>query len=574
MKSDNAEADLARLEVEGEASPLNASLCITSGMLFDRLGRHAQAIEKFETAAALAPDDPIPLTLLGGALTRTTRLREAEAALRRAAELDPTNAQLRNDHGATLMRMHRHGEARTVLQSVIDEHGDDAHVLCNLANTTCCLGLQEEAVALARRAIALAPDTLTPRRSLVSALAYSDGIPGTDILAAARACSDCLPRIAMPAFANPVDPDRPLTIGLLSGTLKTHPVGWLTIAGFEALDPAVFALVGLAHNTWSDLIARRFRAIMPDWHEIDVMNDEALAHKTRDLGIDILIEMGGYGEGSRMTACAHRLAPVQVKWVGMQSHTSGLPEMDWMLTDRWETPPELAHLYTERLLCLPDGYVCYSPPPYAPDVAPLPALANGRVTFGCFNNLAKVTPRVIATWCSVLHRVKGSRFVLKTHQCTDLTTAERVRADFAAHGIAPERLELRGPSGHRAFVAEYNDIDIVLDPFPYSGGLTTCEALWMGVPTVTVPGEIFASRHSMSHLSNAGLADWVAPDIAAYVELAVAKASDIEALAALRLRLRAQVKASPLCDAPRFGRNLGAALRFAWQDWCCHAAAR
>jgi predicted O-linked N-acetylglucosamine transferase (SPINDLY family) len=158
--------------------------------------------------------------------------------------------------------------------------------------------------------------------------------------------------------------------------------------------------------------------------------------------------------------------------------------------------------------------------------------------------------------------------VLKTHPFTDPATAERVRAAFAAHAIPPERLALRGPSGHRAFIGEYNGIDIVLDPFPYSGGLTTCEALWMGVPTVTVPGEIFASRHSVSHMSNAGLSDWVAPDVPAYIELAVKKASDIEALAALRSRLRAQVKASPLCDAPRFGRSLGAALRYAWQDWC------
>jgi protein O-GlcNAc transferase len=572
VKSDNAEADLARLELDAEADPLNPTLRIATGALLEHLGRRTEAIDAFQVAAALAPDDPVSVAFLGDILGRTTRLREAEAALRRASELDPNNAKLRNNHAATLMRMHRHGEARTLLQEMIDEHGDDAQVLGNLATTVCCLGLQDDAVALAKRAVALMPDALTPRRCLMGILVYSDGVPATQILGAARACAERLPRAPMPDFANLADPDRPLNVGLLSGTLKTHPVGWLTIAGFEALDPAAFAIVGLAHNTWSDGIARRFHAVARAWHEIDVLNDEALARRSRELDIDILIDLGGYGDGSRMSACAHRLAPVQIKWVGMQSHSTGLPEMDWMLTDRWETPPELAHLYTERLLLMPDGYVCYSPPPYAPDVVPLPALANGQITFGCFNNLAKVTPRVIATWCSVLHRVTGSRLVLKTHQFTDPATTERVRAAFAAHGIPPQRLELRGPSGHRDFIGEYNDIDIVLDPFPYSGGLTTCEALWMGVPTVTVPGEIFASRHSMSHLSNAGLADWVAPDVAAYVELAVAKAADIEALAVLRARLRAQVKASPLCDTPRFGRNLGDALRFAWRDWCSRAA--
>lgn len=574
IRAGAVEDELARLDLDCEADPLNAALHCAKGVLLEHLKRMPEAVESFEIAAALAPEAPLPATFLGQALIRTVRLREGEAALRRAVQLDPTNATLRNDLAATLMRMHRHGEARTLLQSALDEYGPDARILCNLANTACCLGLHEEAVALARRAIALVPDALNPRRSLLSALVYSDGVPGRVITEAARNCAARIPRAAPTLFTNAPVQDRKLTIGLLSGLLKTHPVGWLTIAGLEALDPAAFSIVALAHNTWSDMLARRFRAIAQQWEDISTLNDEAVARRARECGIDILIDLGGYGEGSRISACAQRLAPVQVKWVGMQSCTTGMPDIDWMLTDRWETPPELAGLYTERLLVMPDGYVCYSPPPYAPDVTAVPALAGGCVTFGCFNNLAKVTPRVIATWARVLQRVAGSRMVLKTHQFTDAETRDRVRAAFIAHGIGDHRLELRGPSDHRTFMDEYNNIDIVLDPFPYSGGLTTCEALWMGVPTVTLAGEIFAARHSVSHLSNAGLADWVATDIEAYVELAVAKASDIAALASLRSGLRAQVRASPLCDGPRFGRNLGATLRVAWRNWCEHAAAR
>jgi predicted O-linked N-acetylglucosamine transferase (SPINDLY family) len=252
----------------------------------------------------------------------------------------------------------------------------------------------------------------------------------------------------------------------------------------------------------------------------------------------------------------------------MQNHSTGLPEMDWFLTDRWETPDGFEPMYSERLLRLPDGYVCYSPPPYAQDVMPLPALANGFVTFGCFNNLAKITPLVIATWATILRRVPESRLVLKTHQLGDQPTADRFLAAFAQHGIDAGRIELRGSSGHRAFLGEYGGIDMVLDPFPYSGGLTTCEALWMGVPTLTLPGEIFASRHSASHMSNAGLADWVAGSVDDYVEMAVARAGDLDGLARLRAGLRERVRHSPLCDAPRFGRNLGEVLRFVWRDWC------
>jgi len=200
--------------------------------------------------------------------------------------------------------------------------------------------------------------------------------------------------------------------------------------------------------------------------------------------------------------------------------------------------------------------------------AELPALARGHLTFGCFNNTAKITPVVIATWVRVLRAVPRSRLVLKAHQFGEAATTRHFMEAFAAQGIEEERVELRDGSPHRQLLAQYGDIDVVLDPFPYSDGLTTCEALWMGVPTVTVPGESFASRHSASHLSNAGLADWVVADLDGYVARAVAAAADVAGLARLRAGLRAQVRASPLCDAPRFGRSLGEALRHAWRAWC------
>jgi predicted O-linked N-acetylglucosamine transferase (SPINDLY family) len=563
---------LAWFDMAGEEDPLNPVPSAARGALLERLGRRSEAIDALEAATSLAPDAKLPAALLGDVLARSNRLREAEFALRHASALDPDNQALRDARATVLFRMHRHAEARTELLASLERNGEQVNELCNLANATTCLGLQDEGVALSRRAIAVAPDAVVPRRVLCNTLPYRDGVTGSELLAALKDCSERLPRAILPPFANTHDPDRPLVVGLLSGSLTTHPVGWLTVAGCETLDPAAFAVVCLAQNGAHDWIAERFRTLAHDWLDVDALNDKALAMRARALGIDILIDLGGYGDAARMPACAYRLAPVQLKWVGMQNHSSGLAEMDWIITDRWETPPELEHVYSERPLRLRDGYVCYSPPPYAPDVGPLPALAKGHVTFGCFNNLAKITPRVIAIWCTILHRLPDARLMLKTHQLSDPPTAERVRAAFVGHGISAERIELRGPSGHRAFMGEYNDIDIVLDPFPYSGGLTTCEALWMGVPTVAMPGESFASRHSMSHLSNAGLADWVARDLSGYVELALAKASDMETLAALRSRLRAQVKASPLCDAPRFGHSLGAALRLAWRDWCDRAA--
>ena len=563
------DAELCRLAEDAEADPLNPTPLAASGLLLHRLCRHAQAAEVLEAASAVAPEEARIVALLGGVLARFHQFTRAAEAMRRALTLDPARADVRHDLGVVLMRMHRFGAARTELAIVRDTRGPDPTLLCNLGSATLCLGRQEEALEIAREATTLAPESTLAHRAVVNTLPYVPDVTASGLLEALRACAATLPRDPVPhRFSNAPDPDRKLRVGLLSGMLKTHPVGWLTIAGFENLDPKQFTLVGLADTVPHDALSRRFVAVTKEWQSIAGLEDQAVAEASRALGIDVLIDLGGYGDLGRLSACARRLAPVQVKWVGMQNHSTGVPEMDWFITDRWETPDSLAHTYSERLLTMPDGYVCYSTPAYAPDATGLPARARGHVTFGCFTNLAKVTPRVIAAWAAILRRVSGARLVIKSHALDDPETAARTREAFAAHDVGTDRLELRGPSPHRAFIGEYGGIDIALDPFPYSGGLTTCEALWMGVPTVALPGETFASRHSFSHLSNVGLHDWIARDIDSYVELAVAKAGDLDALSELREGMRARVKASPLCNGPRFGAHLGNALRHAWRDWC------
>jgi protein O-GlcNAc transferase len=563
-----AGAELARLAVACDQSPLNLALQIGRGVLLERMGRRAEAIDVLEAATELAPGELLPLRFLGAALTAACRNAQAEATLRRILALVPDDPAVGNDLAIVLMRLQQNAEARVILRRVLDRHGPQNMAVCNLANATACDGLQEEAVALAQSAIRADPNAVLPRRALCTTLAYFERVTGRSMLAAMRDCSAVLPRSAQPALANDADPDRPLVVGLLSGSFQIHPVGWLTVAGIETLDRDQFHVICLAQSTAQDLIARRFQAACSRWVEVDCMTDVVLVEAARALNIDILIDLGGYGHAGRMPACAHRLAPVQIKWVGMQSHSSGLAEMDWFLTDQWETPDGFEQFYSERLLRLPDGYVCYSPPPYAPDVMTLPALTHGHVTFGCFNNLAKITCRVIETWATILRRIPSARMILKTHQFSDGLTAARIRADFVALDVEGHRIELRGSSAHRAFMGEYNHVDIVLDPFPYSGGLTTCEALWMGVPTITLPGEIFASRHSASHMTNVGLDQWVAGSIQHYIEIAIDRANNLSRLAELRTGLREKMRRSPLCDAPRFGRALGEALRNAWREWC------
>ena len=375
IKANCAEADLARLELDCEADPLNPARHIAIGVLLEHIGHRAAAIEAFETAVALAPNDPVAATHLGEALVRSTRPHDGEIALRRAVELDPDNIKLRNDHAATLMRMQRHGEARALLQSAIDDYGDDWQLLCNLANTTCCLGLQTDAAAMARRAIDRAPDALNPRRSLLGALVYQDGVPGADILAAARTCAERTPRSPAPAFANTLDPDRPLVVGLLSGTLKTHPVGWLTIAGFETLDPAAFASSAW-RRTPRGTPSPELPAVARDWHDVDQLTTSTRVQgaRTRDRRADRSRRLRRCGPH----ACVRLSAGTGAGEMGRHAEPHHRPGGDGLDHHRplGDAARTRAPFYTERLLRLPDGYVCYSPPPYAPDRRALPALAT------------------------------------------------------------------------------------------------------------------------------------------------------------------------------------------------------
>jgi predicted O-linked N-acetylglucosamine transferase (SPINDLY family) len=567
------EEELVRLAQASAADPLDPVLLTAYGAMLERLGRVDDAIDVLEAAALLAPEERCVVLELVNALLRGQRGEAAEAALSRALEMAPEWLVLRSNRAVVLMRLHRHREAVAELRHVIGKQGPNPQLLCNLSTALTALGEQDAAVAVAREATELAPAHHLPWRSLVNAMAYQTGVTGAAMLAAGRRAAASIAREHLAPFDLRADPERPLRVGLLSQSLKTHPVGWLTIAGLENLDPSLFRLVCIGQTPTGDPIERRFRAIAEAWHEVDALQVKGLAAAIRALDLDVLIELSGYGDRGMMTVCAHRVAPVQVKWVGMQNHSTGLPEMDWFITDRWETPPELETLYSERLMRLEDGYVVYSPPPYAPDVATLPALRTGRVTFGCFNNIAKMTPQVMQVWAGILRALPQARLVLKTHQMDDAETRDRIAAAFASAGVAPERVALSGGSPHRVLLGQYNDIDIVLDPFPYTGGLTTCEALWMGVPTITLPGDTFSSRHAASHMSNVGLADWVATDLAAYADMAVRRCGDLPALAALRAGMRARMRASPLCDGPRFGRHLGQALRAAWRDWCARRAA-
>jgi predicted O-linked N-acetylglucosamine transferase (SPINDLY family) len=355
----------------------------------------------------------------------------------------------------------------------------------------------------------------------------------------------------MPPDTRPYDRDM-LRIGYLSADFRRHSVAYFFEPLLTHLDRSRFECVCYAAMENPDAVTERLEAASDQWRWVAGMDDTQLAAQIREDGIDIVVDLSGHTAGNRLLALQRRPARIQATWLGYPN-TTGMSSVDYRIIDDITDPPDTVVFSTEKLAPVEDGFLCYQPPSDAPEVAPLPALSHGRVTFGSFNNLRKVTPAVIALWARVLAGVDGSRLLLKARSLGDAPTAQHYR-DM-------ERVELRGPVAEPAgHLDSYRDVDIALDPFPYNGTATTCEALLMGVPVVTLCGNRHAGRVGASLLTQVGLTELIAEDVDGYIETAVALATDRERLAGLRAGLRARMAASPLCDRAGFARHMEAAL--------------
>ncbi|UNC13399.1 hypothetical protein FE249_03675 [Acidiphilium multivorum] len=542
-------------------------LCLEANAALRRGGAE-EAIALLETAIDVEPDASDILALLGNAYLANQMPEMAELHLRKALLGAPEDIDIANDLAVALGRQYRFGDASDILNKLDIPANASSTILLNRATIRASAG---DLAGCARDIKAATPkaNDRSRLRAECSLIPYQSNATAELLLDSTRKLAATLPEDCEPLMKpSVVDPDRPLRIGLLSHSLRQHPVGWLTFAGLENLDRDAYELYCFGHFAAGDPFAQRLARRVRKWQDRITKYEAEIASNIADCNIDILIDLSGFGDNGLIGSLAYRPAPVQIKWVGSQASTTGMKRVDWFITDRWETPEGFDQYYTEQLLRLPDGYVCYSPPPTSPPVSNLPALASGHVTFGCFNNLTKLTDESLSLWGRILEQVDNAHLLLRCPQFSEDGIPKRFLSRAHALGVDTSRVELRGRAPHPEFIEGYKDVDIALDPFPYSGGLTTCESMFMGVPVITLAGDFFAARHSVSHLSNVGLTDCVTESPEQYIDRAVAMSSDLEALAALRARLREQMLTSPLCDAKRFGRNLGAALRYAWQDYC------
>lgn len=358
--------------------------------------------------------------------------------------------------------------------------------------------------------------------------------------------------------------DKQLRVGFVSGGFRRHPVGFMVAGALEQLPSDQFKIYCYNSNNKHDFVSRRIHRNIDVWRSIVGYNDKVVADMIRKDQIDILVDLSGHAQNSRLQMMAMKPAPIIVKWVGGLFNTTGLEAFDYLITDRHESPKGEEPFYVEKLVRMPDDYIVYTPPAYAPGVASLPAGKNGYITFGCFNNPTKVNEEVLKRWAKIMREVPGSHLFLKSKQYDTVSFRERIISLMRAHGIDRDRIEFRGLTNHDKHLKDFNKIDIALDPWPYSGGLTTCEAMYMGVPVVTLPGPTFAGRHSTTHLINAGLPELVANSWEDYNRKAIELAGDLDKLKRLRQSLRDRLLNSAVCDGKRFGAHLTVAFRRMW----------
>jgi protein O-GlcNAc transferase len=518
-----------------QIKPDYVSALINLGALLRDHGRPAESLPYLERAAALAPNSPAAHGNLGNALKDEGRLDEAIASYQRALELDPNSPGLHNNLGLVLQKM---GDISAATRSF-------------------------------RRAVSLRPKAVGPQRNLLSALLFDPDASPDAILGAHRRFGQVFD-IAAPAheWPNPPEPQRQLRVGFVSSDFHDHPVARNLLPILLGLDRSRFRIFLYAELGVRDGVTEECRKVADEWRDITSIGDAAAAELVRSDQIDILFLLAGRYDRNRPLISIYRPAPVQVSL--FDPATSGLSAIDYLIADPVLVPAEERRLFTECVVRLPSYYV-HSPLTNAPPVSPAPCLRNGFVTFGSCNKPSKLNDEVLKTWAELMARVPNARLLLKyRNQFASSAVRRRLEAALGPATMARVQMNVEMES-FTSHLATYHQIDIALDTFPFTGSMTTFEALWMGVPVITIRGSTMSARLGASTLHALGVDELIAPDRGGYLSIAEGLASSPERIEAFRRSLRARVASSRLCDGRRYARHFERVLRTIWHRWCAGA---
>ena len=536
-------------------------------------GQLAEAVTQHQEALRLKPDYVEAYNNLGNALREQGQLTAAVVQYQQALRLKPDYADAYNNLGVALNEQGQLAAAVVQYQEVIRLKPDYAEAHNNLGNALKDQGELNEAVACFRRTLELKPDYVGAHSNLVYTLTFCPGYDAQTLYEEHRQWNQrhAAPLVkSIQSHRNDRSPDRRLRIGYVSPDFRSHPVGRFLLPLLTAHDHGSFEIFCYASVRIPDTITDRCRAQADGWRHVLGLSDEQVAEAIRQNHIDILVDLTMHMADNRLLVFARKPAPVQVTYLAYCG-TTGLNTIDYRLTDPYQDPPgRFDQFYSEQSIHLPKTLACYQPIGQTPCANRLPALKAGYVTFGSLNNFCKVTAATLAAWRKLLQEVPQSRLLLHSQVGKH---RDQVSSFFAEQDISPDRLMFVGKVPMAEYFGIYERLDVALDPFPYGGGTTTCDALWMGVPVVSLAGQTAVGRGGVSILSNVGLPELVADDAKQYVDIAVELAQDLSRLSELRASLRDRMQASPLMDAPRFARNVEAAYREMWRRWCVNSTA-
>lgn len=552
--------------------PDDAEAYFFLGIVLQAQGKKDESIANYRRALTLKPDFADAHYNLGGILQAQGRYDEAIASYRQVINLRPDSVEAHINLGNVLMNQGKQQEALASYNQALIMKPDFAEAHINVGNALMNQGRHDEAVASYRKALEQKADLLMAHSSLLLCLNYRSEISQTEIYQEAQLCGDGILAAhptAVPAFTNSCGTDRRLRIGYVSPDFREHSVAFFIEPVIRAHNRDRVEVFCYANVMKPDQVSRRLQQEADHWLSLAGMEHEDVAARISQDRIDVLVDLAGHTRGNSLPVFARRPAPVQITWLGYPN-TTGLRTINYRLTDAIADPAgEADRLYSEKLLRLKHGFLSYQPPPAAPEVGPSPCLERRYITFGSFNNLAKVTLPVIKAWAEILLAVPQSRLLMKARQLADAPTRERYIRMFARHGILPERLEMHPELAQQAdHLALYGKVDIGLDPFPYNGTTTTCEALWMGVPVVTLLGTRHAGRVGASILHRLGLSAHVAPTVGKYIESACSLARDPQKLQEVRSTMRQRMQDSEVMDSKLFTAHLEDVFQQLWKEYC------
>ncbi len=530
-----------------------------------------RALELYQEALTLEPDRISWLVQLARLAIMQNQMELAMTTGERVLERED-NPEM---HAMLASIMHRRTDFEAMARH-LDEVPDGSDQAGNAANLRGMMlvsqGKTREGLDHIARTATLAPDAFALQATRVMYMNYDPDMPAAAVrdahFAVGRQFAGALQPLDQLAPGSPLDPGRRLRVGFVSPDFRCHSVAYFARPYFESFDRDHFDLFAYAHVPNEDIVSEGLRQCATDWRNVFNLSDRALAKQIRDDRIDILIDLAGYTRDTRLLAFTARPAPIQMTYIGYPN-TTGMPAIDYRITDGITDPDSADDDYSETLIRMPGCFLCYAVPNHAPPIEPGPVEHRGHVTFGSFNNFAKINPDVIALWAEVLRAVPDSKLLCKSTSSADPTAQSTIRERLKQAGIDPARVNFSAfrqtPQSHLAL---YNDVDIALDTFPYNGTTTTCEALWMGVPVVTLRGDRHAGRVGASLLTTVGFPAGIAETPEDYVMTARLLAENTSLLKTARNTLRDTVMRSPLCDSQSHATTLEQAFRAVWQIHC------